>query len=110
MLKGDQQVDMRALATTNRKKKRPPQSLVADDELSIAEMALLERLKEWRNEEARKQNVPAYVILNNNSLTEIALTHPAKLNALAEVGGIGAKKLERYGAALIRIVSEDPNA
>ena len=75
VLKGDQQVEMRPIVAAGRKKKSAPRT-IDNEELTIAEMALLERLKEWRNNEARTQNVPAYVILNNNSPNKIAKTPP----------------------------------
>jgi ATP-dependent DNA helicase RecQ len=51
--------------------------------------------------------VPAYVILHNSSLTEIARARPADVDALAAIGGIGVMKQERYGAAVIGLVAED---
>jgi ATP-dependent DNA helicase RecQ len=65
---------------------------------------LLERLKAWRLAEARAQSVPAFVILHDSTLTEIARTRPRDLADLAGVGGIGSKKLERYGAALLDLL------
>jgi len=51
--------------------------------------------------------VPAYVILHDSTLAEIARRRPRDLSALARIAGIGAKKLERYGAALLQAVKED---
>jgi ATP-dependent DNA helicase RecQ len=59
------------------------------------------RLRAWRLEEARRQAVPAYVILHDATLAEIARRRPVDLAALAEVPGIGARRLERYGEALL---------
>ena len=66
--------------------------------------ALLERLKAWRLAEARTQSVPAFVILHDKTLAEIARQRPRTLTALGRVSGIGAKKLERYGPALVELV------
>ena len=68
--------------------------------------ALLERLKAWRLAQARTQSVPAFVILHDKTLAEIARQRPHTLTALGRISGIGAKKLERYGAALIELVGE----
>jgi ATP-dependent DNA helicase RecQ len=65
---------------------------------------LLARLKEWRWEEARRQGVPAYVILHDVTLAEIAGRAPRDVEALGGITGIGQKRLERYGASLIGIV------
>ncbi len=67
---------------------------------------LLDRLKAWRLTEARTQGVPAYVILHDRTLTEIARQRPRDVDALAGISGIGARKLERYGAALIEITGD----
>ena len=49
--------------------------------------------------------MPAYVILHDRTLAEIAAQRPRRLTALAGIAGIGAKKLERYGPALVEIVT-----
>lgn len=64
---------------------------------------MLERLKAWRLAEARAQSVPAYVILHDSTLAEIARQRPHRVADLAAVPGIGARKLERYGEALLGI-------
>ncbi len=66
---------------------------------------MLERLKSWRLAQARAQAVPAYVILHDRTLAEIARQRPRDLGALAGVTGIGANKLERYGSAIVELVS-----
>jgi ATP-dependent DNA helicase RecQ len=65
----------------------------------------LAALKAWRLAEARRQAVPAYVILHDATLAEIALRRPRDLDALAGIPGIGARKLERYGPALLDLLS-----
>ncbi|MGH8852545.1 MAG: HRDC domain-containing protein, partial [Casimicrobiaceae bacterium] len=73
--------------------------------LTVEDFALLDRLKAWRLAEARTQSVPAFVILHDRTLAEIARQRPRKLVALAAIAGIGAKKLERYGPALVELVA-----
>jgi ATP-dependent DNA helicase RecQ len=75
-------------------------------DLTHPDTALFERLKEWRRGEARTQGVPAYVILHDRTLAEIAQRRPATLQGLEQVSGIGARKLERYGQALIGVVGD----
>jgi ATP-dependent DNA helicase RecQ len=70
--------------------------------------ALLDRLKAWRLGEARTQAVPAYVILHDRTLAEIARRRPGDLTALGAISGIGARKLERYGPALVELVAQAP--
>jgi ATP-dependent DNA helicase RecQ len=67
--------------------------------------ALFQRLREWRADQARSQGVPAYVVFGDATLRELATTRPGTLAELASVGGVGQKKLETYGSAVLDIVS-----
>jgi ATP-dependent DNA helicase RecQ len=70
-----------------------------------ADLPLLSALKAWRLAQAREQGVPPYVVFHDRTLQELAALRPANLHALAEVGGIGAAKLERYGSALLEVLA-----
>ena len=48
--------------------------------------------------------MPAYVILHDSTLAELARRRPRALSDLAVVPGIGARKLERYGDALLGVI------
>ncbi|EER59740.1 ATP-dependent DNA helicase RecQ [Acidovorax delafieldii 2AN] len=61
-------------------------------------------LKAWRGEVAREHNLPAYVIFHDATLAAIAERNPATLEALQGITGMGAKKLEAYGAEVLRVV------
>jgi len=50
------------------------------------------------------------VILHDATLADIAQRRPADVDALANIAGIGATKLARYGAALIDLIAEVPPA
>jgi ATP-dependent DNA helicase RecQ len=106
VLKGTQRVSMRRAVTRARSTRRPLRSgSVPAADLSAADNTLLERLKAWRLTQSRTQSVPAFVILHDKTLAEIARQRPPDLTALHEIAGIGAAKLERYGAALVGIVA-----
>jgi ATP-dependent DNA helicase RecQ len=62
-------------------------------------------LKAWRAEIARAHNLPAYVIFHDATLAAIAALSPRTLDELQGISGIGAKKLEAYGAEVLRIVA-----
>ncbi len=64
-----------------------------------------EALRALRTRLAREQGVPPYVIFHDRTLREIAERHPAGLEDLAEIGGIGASKLERYGDAVLEALA-----
>ena len=66
---------------------------------------LLLSLKEWRRQQAREQGVPPYVVFHDRTLLEMAACRPHDLAALAEVGGVGQAKLERYGAAVLALLA-----
>jgi ATP-dependent DNA helicase RecQ len=106
VLKGTQRVSMRRAVTRVRSTRRPLRlGSVPVADLSAADSTLLERLKAWRLTQSRTQSVPAFVILHDKTLAEIARQRPPDLTALHEIAGIGAAKLERYGAALVGIVA-----
>jgi DNA helicase-2/ATP-dependent DNA helicase PcrA len=65
---------------------------------------LLAQLKEWRLSTSKEQSVPAYVVFTDNTLIAIAETMPADNAALVAIPGIGARKLEQYGPAVLELV------
>jgi ATP-dependent DNA helicase RecQ len=67
---------------------------------------LFERLRAWRAELARQQGVPAYVILHDKTLREVAARQPGSLAELLEISGIGEAKAARYGAALLEALRQ----
>jgi ATP-dependent DNA helicase RecQ len=80
------------------KDKAPP--LPLDD----AALARFDALKAWRAEVAREHNLPAYVVFHDATLAEMAQRVPGTLDALAEISGVGAKKLEAYGREILRVL------
>jgi len=104
VLKGELSVEMRRVVA--RKKVASASRAGVAVALGGEDADLFERLKAWRGAEARSQSVPAYVVLHDSTLAEIARSRPAGLDALGGIGGIGAKKLERYGQALLGLIAE----
>ncbi|HEX5497087.1 MAG TPA: ATP-dependent DNA helicase UvrD2 [Mycobacteriales bacterium] len=71
---------------------------------------LFERLRRWRQAEAGRQGVPAFVVLTDATLVAIAETRPADTAGLVAIPGIGQRKLDRYGAAVLSLVrGQDPS-
>jgi ATP-dependent DNA helicase RecQ len=68
------------------------------------DLELFEALRAWRGELARARGVPAYVVFADATLAELALHRPVTRDELLEVKGIGPRKLEEYGEALVRIL------
>ncbi|MBA3034386.1 MAG: DNA helicase RecQ [Gammaproteobacteria bacterium] len=70
---------------------------------------IVEDLRTWRAAEAKAQGVPAYVILHDKTLHELASRQPASPEDLLDVPGIGAAKAARYGAALLELIAMSQN-
>jgi ATP-dependent DNA helicase RecQ len=106
VLKGERAVALRA----SREERRSRRAHVAAVGLAPHEAPLFERLRAWRLEAARAHAVPAYVILNDATLREIARARPASLAALRGIPGIGAKKLEAYGKSILDVLAQAPRS
>ena len=78
----------------------------AVDALNPTERARFERLRAVRRELARDQGVPAYVVLDDAGLAALARQVPSSDAELLRIPGIGAVKLERYGAALLAALAD----
>jgi ATP-dependent DNA helicase RecQ len=70
-----------------------------------ADEGLFERLRAWRLERARADEVPAFVVLHDATLRELATAKPASEEDLAAVKGFGPTKLERYGSDVLAVIS-----
>jgi ATP-dependent DNA helicase RecQ len=76
---------------------------IAEAALNAGALERLAGLKEWRAEIAREHNLPAFVIFHDSTLCAIAERSPVKLSDLEGIAGIGVKKLEAYGAEVLRV-------
>ena len=72
--------------------------------LDPAAEGLWQRLREWRAGVAKEHGVPTYVVFHDATLAELARSRPQSEAALAQISGVGARKLERYGAALLELL------
>jgi ATP-dependent DNA helicase RecQ len=82
------------------KDKAPPIPLDGDG------LARFEALKAWRAEIAREHNLPAYIVFHDATLAEMAQAMPDSLDALGQISGVGAKKLEAYGREILRVLGD----
>ncbi|GAA6160737.1 DNA helicase RecQ [Ruegeria sp. HU-ET01832] len=105
ILKGEAQINLRK--DTIRKATRRPavKAMVAEEDAP-----LLSALKAKRRALAESQRVPAYVIFPDRTLIEMAETRPMTLDDMARIGGIGAKKLERYGDTFLEVIAGEAAA
>jgi ATP-dependent DNA helicase RecQ len=72
--------------------------------LDAAGLERFAALKAWRAEVAKAHNLPAYVVFHDAALAEMAELCPDSLDALGEVGGVGARKLAAYGDEILRVL------
>ena len=108
VLKGEVPVQLResvssAPAKRTRKSSAPP---AAAANLGPDAQVRFINLKAWRAEVAREHNLPAYVIFHDATLAAIAERNPGTLEDLQGISGMGAKKLEAYGAEVLRVVEK----
>jgi ATP-dependent DNA helicase RecQ len=98
ILRGEAEITLRR--DTLRKVPGPAIRMLVSDE----DAPLLSALKAKRRALAEAARVPAYVIFADRTLIEMAERRPATLDDMARVNGVGAKKLESYGAAFLEVI------
>ncbi len=102
ILRGEATIHLRR--DTVQAKARPVvKTLVAEEDAP-----LLSALKAKRRALAEAQRVPAYVIFPDRTLIEMAERRPETLDQMAQITGIGAKKLESYGATFLAVITGAP--
>ncbi len=79
----------------------------AAESLDAADRPLFEALRTWRAETARTQGVPAYIVFGDATLRALAEHRPASIAALEGITGIGEKKREAYGAAVLEVIAAE---
>jgi ATP-dependent DNA helicase RecQ len=73
-------------------------------ETAEEDVALFDALRRWRAGEAKARGVPAFVVFSDATLADVARVRPVTEDALLDVKGVGPKKLEEFGAALLEVV------
>ena len=105
VLRGDIKVLLRESVNHKpEKKSRKPQAPgPAAANLGQDDLVRYINLKSWRAEVAKEHNLPAYVIFHDATLAHIASVNPQNLDDLRGISGIGVKKLEAYGDAVLQV-------
>ena len=78
---------------------------MCSSDLSEEDAPLLSALKAKRRYLAEQGGVPAYIIFNDRTLIEMAEKRPVTLDQMAQIGGVGAKKLESYGRDFLEVIA-----
>ncbi|SDE12947.1 DNA helicase RecQ [Ruegeria marina] len=100
ILRGEAAIELRK-DTVRAAARRPAVKAMVGEE----DAPLLSALKAKRRALAEAARVPAYVIFPDRTLIEMAEKRPATLDQMARIGGVGARKLERYGAMFLEVVN-----
>lgn len=103
VLKGEQRVALRR--PVKRMAAQTKTSVVYSD-LSAEDNELFQRLRRWRSDTAKAQAVPAYVILHDKTLRELAEVRPVSHGLLASITGMGSAKIEHYGEEILALIRE----
>lgn len=106
ILKGEKTVLLRLYQKPEKKHREKTKPTFSQLVLPPQEQKLFEKLRWWRMEIAREQNMPAYVIFQDATLREIALAMPVTVEDLKQISGIGDKRLSQWGEDIIRLVNE----
>ncbi len=99
ILRGEDRIDLRRDAM-RRPEGPTPRAMVGEEDAP-----LLSALKAQRRALAEAQSVPAYVVFPDRTLIEMAERRPQSLDEMARISGIGAVKLERFGAAFLKVIT-----
>ena len=105
VLKGQRSVQLRRPVKRKSAPSRSNSAVVS--ELSPADDALFQLLRKWRADTAREQGVPAYVILHDKTLRELAEVRPVSHGLLAGITGMGTAKIEHYGEELLNLIRNE---
>ncbi|SME94474.1 ATP-dependent DNA helicase RecQ [Tistlia consotensis] len=74
--------------------------------LDAGEAQVFEQLRAVRTTLAREQGVPPYIVFQDTTLIAMAKARPRDLDALSEIPGVGASKLERYGTRFLEALQK----
>ncbi|OOY13931.1 ATP-dependent DNA helicase RecQ [Thioclava marina] len=100
ILRGEQSITLRRDLVASAKAKNVIKTLVSEEDAP-----LLSALKAKRRALAEAQGVPAYIVFTDRTLIEMAEKRPMSLDEMAGIGGVGAKKLESYGAEFLSVIA-----
>ncbi len=102
LLSGDETLHLREVVEIQGKSRTRKNKVVIEQ----TNQPLFERLRKLRKTLADENGVPPYVIFHDKTLHEMAAVQPLELEHMAELSGVGEKKLERFGKAFIREIED----
>ena len=103
----DRRDDQRQLEGVDRlrRRQRVPRRAEPVVERPPEDSALFQKLRAWRTEQARSEQVPPYIIFSDAVLHELAAYKPSTRQELLVIKGIGPSKVEKYGAQVLGVIA-----
>ena len=105
LLRGEQDIELRRDSPQSKAKRQTKTPMPVD-----IDVALWEALRECRRELAEEQGVPPYVVFHDRTLQELCVSLPQTLVQFGDIGGVGERKLEKYGAIFLAVINEHLSA
>jgi ATP-dependent DNA helicase RecQ len=102
ILKGDVPVSLKVVTE---KPKRARGTTTTTAAVDAGDVPLFEALRTVRRELAAAANLPPYVIFHDSTLRAMAATRPRSMSEMGRIPGVGARKLEAYGAAFLGAIA-----
>lgn len=106
LLKGKYTLQLRELALPKAKAAKKDRSIGKASDLPIEAQRRFDALRALRLSFAQAQKVPPYIIFNDATLLEMAVSDPSHLGELKLINGVGEQKLARYGQAFLDRLAE----
>jgi ATP-dependent DNA helicase RecQ len=107
VLRGEVPVRLRESTHQRPEKRSRSRTVPAPVAANLGQDAMVRfiNLKSWRSEVAKAHNLPAYVIFHDATLAAIAERAPQSLEDLQHISGLGTRKLEAYGEAVLAVIT-----
>ena len=100
ILRGETEIHLREDTLAAARARSQPQALVNDEDAP-----LLAALKAKRRALSSAAGLPPYVVFTDRTLIEMAERRPRTLDEMAQISGVGAAKLERYGSVFLEAIT-----
>jgi DNA helicase II / ATP-dependent DNA helicase PcrA len=92
-------------AEAGRAIQRPAKQPKATASLAPDDEPVFEALRDWRRKVADVAGMPPYIVFSDRTLVAIAMARPGSPSELARISGVGPKKLEEWGSAVLEVVA-----
>ena len=103
VVRGGQRIELTMFEGYNNIRRKSGKKVVETVSKS-PEQQLMEKLKELRMEISREENVPAYVVFSDASLTDMVNRQPVDIEEFSRVIGVGEVKLAKYGKKFVEVI------